>query len=125
MVDVDAAAQLNAQITALKKELDAYKSKIKESGVGKFNGALYVAEVTEREVSSLDTAKATAVAEKYNLDWLLKSVIDESKLEADLAQGTFDDAVVKEFADCVNTKKSLVLSFKKKKSGGAKKNAKN
>lgn len=115
MLDIDAAAQLNAQITALKKELDAYKAKIKESGVGKFSGADYVAEVSERETNSLDTERATAIAKKYELDWLLKSVIDETKLEADLAQGTFNNDIVKEFASCVNTKKSLVLSFKKKK----------
>lgn len=115
MLDIDAAAQLNAQITALKKELDAYKAKIKESGVGKFNGADYVAEVSERETNSLDTERATAIAKKYELDWLLKSVIDETKLEADLAQGTFNNDIVKEFTSCVNTKRSLVLSFKKKK----------
>lgn len=115
MLDIDAAAQLNAQITALKRELDVYKAKIKESGIGKFSGANYVAEVSERETSSLDTDRATIIAERYKLDWLLKSVIDETKLEADLAQGTFNDEIVKEFANCVTTKKSLVLSFKKKK----------
>lgn len=116
MVDyVDAAAQLNLEIKALQKELDGYKVQLKLSGIGEYSGTNYKAEVTERVTDKLNTERATQVAEKYGLDWLLKPVIDETKLEADLAQGTFNDEIVAEFAKCVDTSTTLALKFKKVK----------
>lgn len=114
MVDyVDVAAQLNLEIKALQKELDGYKAQLKSSGIGEYTGTNYRAEVTERVTDKLNTERATKVAERYGLDWLLKSVIDETKLEADLAQGTFNDEIVAEFAKCVNTNTTLALKFKR------------
>lgn len=116
MVDyVDVAAQLNLEIKALQKELDGYKAQLKSSGIGEYSGTNYRAEVTERVTDKLNTERATQVAEKYGLNWLLKSVIDETKLEADLAQGTFSDEIVAEFAKCVDTNTTLALKFKKVK----------
>lgn len=116
MVDyVDAAAQLNLEIKALQKELDSYKTKLKSSGIGEYSGTNYKAEVTERVTDRLNVERATKVAEKYGLNWLLKPIIDETKLEADLAQGTFNNEIVAEFAKCVDTSTTLTLKFGKVK----------
>lgn len=110
---VDEAAKLNAMISNLKKELDKLKAEIKAAGEGEQVGSDYKAIVVARESNSLDIEKATAVAKKYGLNWMLKTVIDESVLEDDLAQGTLDEKIVKEFGNCVNVKESLAVNFKK------------
>lgn len=110
---VDEAAKLNAMISNLKKELDKLKAEIKEAGEGEQVGSDYKAIVVARESSSLDIEKATAVANKYGLNWMLKTVIDESILEDELAQGVLDEKIVQEFSKCINVKSSLAVNFKK------------
>ena len=110
---IDEAAKLNAMISNLTKELNKLKAEIKESGEGEQLGSDYKAVVVTRETSSLNIEQATDVAKKYGLNWMLKTVIDESILEDELAQGVLDENIVREFGKCINVKESLAVNFKK------------
>lgn len=112
MADIDMVAKLNDEISKLKKELDKYKAEIKADGEGTYDGLNYSAIVSIRETQKLDADKATEVAKNNGLKWILKTTIDENILEDEIALGHIDGKL---FADCINTTKTQVIKFVKRK----------
>ena len=112
MVDIDRVAKLNEEINRLKKELDKYKAEIKTDGAGTYDGLNYSAIVSIRETQKLDVDKATEVAQKNGLKWVLKTTIDENILEDEIALGHIDGKL---FAGCINTTKTQVIKFVKRR----------
>ena len=112
MNKIDRAAELNKQITELTKELNDLKADIKSAGEGSSAGEKYVALVKERVMRKLNQEKATEVAKKLGAKWLLKTIVDEEKLEDSLASGELS---AEEFVGCVDEKKTYAVTFKEKK----------
>ena len=112
MNKVDRAAELNKKITELTKELNELKTDIKSTGVGNTEGEKYVAVVKERVTQKFNQEKATEVAKKIGAKWLLKTIVDEEKLEDSLASGEIS---AKEFVGCIDEKKTYAVTFKEKK----------
>lgn len=112
MNKVDRAAELNKQITELTKELNELKIDIKSTGEGSSDGEKYVAVVKERVTRKLNQEKATEVAKRLGAKWLLKTIVDEEKLEDSLASG---ELLAEEFVECVDEKKTYAVTFKEKK----------
>ena len=109
---VDRAAELNKQITELTKELNDLKADIKSAGEGSSAGEKYVAIVKGRATRKLNQEKATEVAKRLGAKWLLKTIVDEEKLEDSLASGELS---AEEFVGCVDEKKTYAVTFKEKK----------
>lgn len=116
---IDRAAEINAQMNALKKELDAIKSDLKAKGAGEQEGNNYVAVVKIRETSNLNQDKAVAKAKALGAKWLVKKIeqVDEDMLEDDIAKGTLK---ADDFIDCLDIRTTSVLTFKTKKKKGKK-----
>ena len=112
MNNVDKAAELNKKVIELTKELKELKDAIKSSGEGSSSGDKYVALVKERVTQRLNQEKATEVAKKIGAKWLLKTVIDEEKLEDSLASGEIS---AEEFSGCVDVSRTYSVSFREKK----------
>ena len=112
MINIDELAELNEQYKKLGTRLSDLKKQLKSDGDGTFEGDKYVACVTTRvRQRKLNQDKAIAVINKLGAKWLLKSVVDEEKLEDALAVGELDP---KEFADCIDTSYNTVLTFKRR-----------
>lgn len=110
---IDKAAQLNKEIKKLEKELNTYKTSIKEGGIGSFEGENYVADVSKRvRQRTFNQEKALDIVKKLGAKWLLKQVVDEEKLEDAIATGEIDG---KEFKDCIDVTYNTVITFKEKK----------
>ena len=112
MNKVDRDAELNKQITELTKELNDLKADIKSAGEGSSAGEKYVAIVKGRATRKLNQEKATEVAKRLGAKWLLKTIVDEEKLEDSLASGELS---AEEFVGCVDEKKTYAVTFKEKK----------
>ena len=113
MVNIDKVAKLNAQVTALKKELDGYKAQLKsELTDGSYAGEEYEAVIKTRESQSMNPDKTLEVVKKLGANWLLKEVVDLNALEDSIAGHEIDGA---EFADCIDTKSTVAVTFKKRK----------
>lgn len=108
MVNVDELAKKNAELTALKKEVDGLKAQVKSQGIGSYEGNEYKAIVEERVSQKLDPEKTLEVVKKLNAKWLLKEVVDEEALEDAIATGEIDGA---KFADCLIEKKTMAVKF--------------
>ena len=78
---IDKAGELNATITANKKELDSLKKEIKSKNLSELRGSRYVAEVSERVSTSFDEDKLLSKVKDIGANWLLKEIVDEDKLE--------------------------------------------
>ena len=116
-MDIDKVAELNIQVNKDKKDLDKYKVEIKKelgNKEGVIVGKHYSAIVTNKHSESLNVEKALEVAKKLDAHWLIKTVevIDEQALEDSIATGEIEG---KEFADCIESKNTLVLTFKENK----------
>ena len=109
---IDKAGELNATITANKKELDSLKKEIKSKNLSKISGSKYVAEVSERVSTSFDDDRLLFKVKDIGANWLLKEVVDEDKLEESLVKGELE---AEQFNDCIVEKVSQVLKFKKVK----------
>ena len=109
---IDKAGELNATITANKKELDSLKKEIKSKNLSKISGSKYVAEVSERVATSFDEDKLLTKVKEVGANWLLKEVVDEDKLEESIVKGELE---AEQFNDCIIEKVSQVLKFKKVK----------
>ena len=113
MVNIDEVAKLNLEVTSLKKELDGYKAQLKsELTDGSYAGAEYEAVIMTRESQSMNPDKTLEVVKKLGANWLLKEVVDMGALEDSLATHELD---AKEFIDCIDTKSTVAVTFKKKK----------
>ena len=86
---IDKAGELNATITANKKELDSLKKEIKSKNLSKISGSKYVAEVSERVSTSFDEEKLLTKVKDIGANWLLKEVVDEDRLEESLVKGEY------------------------------------
>ena len=118
MVNIDKVAKLNAQVTALKKELDGYKAQLKaDCEDGSYAGGEYEAIIKTRVSQSLNPDRALAVVKKLNANWLLKEVVDLNALEDSIAGHEIDGA---EFVDCIDTKSTVAVTFKKRKNNESK-----
>lgn len=109
---VDRAAELNKQIVELTKELNDLKADIKSTGEGSSAGEKYVAIVKGRVTRKLNQEKTTEVVKRLGAKWLLKTIVDEEKLEDSLASGELS---AEEFVGCVDEKKTYAVTFKEKK----------
>lgn len=109
---IDKAGELNATITANKKELASLKKEIKSKNLSKISGSKYVAEVSERVSTSFDDDRLLFKVKDIGANWLLKEVVDEDKLEESLVKGELE---AEQFNDCIVEKVSQVLKFKKVK----------
>ena len=107
---IDKAGELNATITANKKELDSLKKEIKSKNLSKISGSKYVAEVSERVSTSFDEEKLLTKVKDIGANWLLKEVVDEDRLEESLVKGELE---AEQFNDCIIERVSQVLKFKK------------
>lgn len=112
MNKIDRAAELNKHITELTKELNELKADIKSAGEGSSDGERYVALVKECVTQRLNQEKATEIAKKIGAKWLLKTVIDEEKLEDSLASREIS---AEEFSGCVDVSRTYSVSFREKK----------
>lgn len=106
---IDKAGELNATITANKKELEGLKKEIKGKNLSELKGSKYVAEVSERVATSFDEDKLLSKVKDIGANWLLKEVVDEDKLEESIVKGELE---AKQFNDCIIEKVSRVLKFK-------------
>lgn len=113
MINIDEVAKLNLEVTSLKKELDGYKAQLKsELTDGSYAGEEYEAVIKTRESQSMNPDKTLEVVKKLGANWLLKEVVDMGALEDSLATHELD---AKEFIDCIDTKSTVAVTFKKKK----------
>lgn len=112
MYDVDYVAELNAQVTKLKKELDDAKKELKALGKESIDGGNYIATVKPRVTTKLNQERALKVIKDIGADWLLKEVVDEDKLNDALYQKELDASL---FKACLDEKTTYAITFKKKK----------
>ena len=112
MYSVDYVAELNQQVTKLKKELDDAKKELKSLGKESIDGSNYIATVKPRVTTKLNQERALKVIKDIGADWLLKEVVDEDKLNDALYQKELDASLL---TDCLDEKTTYVINFKKKK----------
>lgn len=112
MYSVDYVAELNQQVTSLKKELDEAKQELKALGKESIDGSNYIAVVKPRVTTKLNQERALKVIKDIGADWLLKEVVDEDKLNDALYQKELDASL---FKDCLIEKTTYVINFTKKK----------
>jgi len=112
-VTIDKAAELNLRKADIEKQLKGIKETIKENGEGSYEGTKYIATVSSSVKSrKLNQNKALEVVNKLGAKWLLKSIVDEEKLEDAIASGEIDG---KEFKDCIDISYVTKITFKEKK----------
>lgn len=109
---IDILAIKNAELIALKKEVDKLKAEYKEQGEGRYEGSSYSLVVEKRVSQKLNEEKATEVIKELGAKWLLKEVVDTDKLEDSIAVGEVDGS---KFADCIDKKETLAVKFIKGK----------
>ena len=107
-VDIDILAKKNSEYNELGKEINKAKAELKSGGVGEVEGSEYKAVIKERVTQSLDKDKALKVAKEIGAKWVIKEIVDEELLEDSIASGEIDGS---KFADCINEKKNLAISF--------------
>ena len=112
MYSVDYVAELNQQVTKLKKELDDAKKELKALGKESIDGSNYIAVVKPRVTTKLNQERALKVIKDIGADWLLKEVVDEDKLNDALYQKELDASLL---TDCLIEKTTYAITFKKKR----------
>lgn len=107
---IDEAGQLNAEITAKKKNLDSLKNQIKLLPEDELEGSNFKAVITTRVTKSFNEDLLLQKVKEAGALWLIKETVDLDKLEDSIAMNEIDGSM---FADCIVAKETKALSFKK------------
>lgn len=111
---IDKAGELNAKIKTLEAELKKYKEQLKAEGQEVICGSMYKAEIVKYNKEKLNVDKATDIAIKNDLKWVLKPVIDEDALNDAILTEEIDPQL---FKDCIEVSEITKISFKPLKKG--------
>ena len=111
---VDKLGNLNKRVKLLQAELESGKNDIKDNSGWdeKIEGDKWIANISTRHITKFDIERATKVCQEYELDWLLKTVVDEKKLEDAIAGGEVNSDL---FENCISETKTKMVTFKEKK----------
>lgn len=112
--NIDRLGELDKKIKELKVDLDAGKADIKNSVTeesAKIDGKNWTAVVSTRHSTKFNNDKATKICKDNSLEWLLKVVVDEDKLEDALVGGEIDTTL---FEGCITETSTKSITFKEK-----------